>query len=43
MLSAFDCGGDSQFRLMLLLSEGGDINVSVPDPWLGALILACNT
>jgi hypothetical protein len=43
MLSAFDCGGDSQFRLMLLLSEGGGINVSVPDPWLGALILACNT
>jgi hypothetical protein len=43
MLSAFDCGGDSQFRLMLLLSEGEGINVSVPDPWLRALILACNT
>ena len=42
MLAAFDCGGDSRFRLMLL-AEGGGNNVSVPDPWLGALLHACHT
>ena len=43
MLGAFDCGGDSRFRLMLLLAEGEGNNVPAPDPWLSALLHACHT
>ena len=42
MLSAFDCGGDSLYRLVLLMAEGSASNVPVPSPHLGAVLRACN-